>query len=391
MLWCFYRKVFDEYLHSETVKKMQKSYTVSKDGKEATIKLYGMIVPGEKNGAEQFVSLLEELQPKFERIRIRVHCQGGDVFEGIAIFNAIATCTAKTIAHVDGLAASMASVIVLAANEIYMAKNAYMMIHSPSGGANGNASALRDVADLLDQVGQTLGEHYETKNPSLKAEIEQLLDGNDHWLTASVAKEKGLIDGITDAIAKRELPKNYKQLSASAAYLYYFSAFSQEQTPQKNKSMNDQLKIQLLALGIPALSALQASSSDAEFEAGILKLAGENVSLRTELGALKKTEVENLIKVHDSWLKSDQQKESIRAMATASGIDAARKFCETMKPSSSTSIVNKIEGGGGHAPIMDWDWYQNNNPQALVDMEKANVTQFNALYKAKYGIAPQNA
>ncbi len=97
-------------------------------------------------------------------INLHINSPGGDVFEGIAIFNALKTHGASITVHVDGLAASMASVIAMVGNPVIMPENTFMMmIHKPWGFTGGDANDMRDYADLLDKVEAVLIPAYAQK------------------------------------------------------------------------------------------------------------------------------------------------------------------------------------------------------------------------------------
>ena len=100
--------------------------------------------------ARQFVNDLKALGD-ITHINLHINSPGGDVFDGIAIFNALKHHGAAITVHIDGLAASMASVIAMVGNPVIMPENTMMMVHKPWGGTVGNADDLRESADFLDR------------------------------------------------------------------------------------------------------------------------------------------------------------------------------------------------------------------------------------------------
>lgn len=153
--------------------------------------------------AEDFIKDLNNIASP--TINLRVNSPGGSVFDGTAIFNAIKQHKSKVVAYVDGLAASISSVIVMAADEVVMAKNAYLMIHEPWSIAIGTAEDFRKEADLLDKVGGTIAETYMDKSGKKEEEILDLM-GAETWFTAKEALENGFIDRIYED----EQPENAK-------------------------------------------------------------------------------------------------------------------------------------------------------------------------------------
>ena len=128
-------------------------------------------------------------------IHLRVNSPGGSVFDGTTIFNVIKQHKSKVIAHIDGLAASIASIIVLAADEVQMADNAFFMIHDPWGFVGGTAEDMRKEADLLDKVTGTIAKTYIDKTGKEESEILELMAA-ETWFTADEALEAGFIDSI---------------------------------------------------------------------------------------------------------------------------------------------------------------------------------------------------
>lgn len=145
--------------------------------------------------AEAFIKDLNKIEAK--TINIRLNTPGGSVFDGTAIFNAIKQHKSKTVTYIDGLAASIGSIIALASDEVRMAKNAFFMLHEAWSIVIGNASTMREEADLLDKVDGVISQTYMDKTGKDKKEIKALMS-KETWLTAKEAKEMGFIDVIED-------------------------------------------------------------------------------------------------------------------------------------------------------------------------------------------------
>ncbi|AQS40199.1 ATP-dependent Clp protease proteolytic subunit ClpP [Shewanella psychrophila] len=148
--------------------------------------------------AKQFAQDLQALG-KVSSITARIHSPGGDVFEGMAIYNIIKGHPAQKVCHIDGLAASMASVIAMAFDEVIMPENAMMMVHKPWGGTLGDADDMRKYADLLDKVESNLVGAYAQKTGLSDDDLHNLL-ASETWLTGSEAVEKGFADTLTDPL-----------------------------------------------------------------------------------------------------------------------------------------------------------------------------------------------
>lgn len=120
---------------------------------EAEILIYGDIGYGWYDEGITGESITKEIAAiDAETINVRINSGGGLVFEGLAIYNAIARHSAHIIMHVDSIAASIASVILMAGDEIRIAEGAQVMIHKPWSGTWGDANAMRKEADILDRL-----------------------------------------------------------------------------------------------------------------------------------------------------------------------------------------------------------------------------------------------
>jgi len=148
------------------------------------------------NDAADFIQAIRGItSPK---ITIRINSPGGDVFDGIAISNAIASHPSKPITRIESLAASAASYIAVSGHEKQAYKNTMIMIHEPMTGMWGNQHDLRDVADILKQINEQMIDIYADNTNVGKRELKSMLK-DETWMTASVAKEKGFVDTIISA------------------------------------------------------------------------------------------------------------------------------------------------------------------------------------------------
>lgn len=148
--------------------------------------------------ARQFVSDLQALGD-VSHINLHINSPGGDVFEGIAIFNALRFHGAAITVHIDGIAASMASVIAMVGNPVIMPENTMMMIHKPWGFAGGDANDMRDYADLLDKMESVLIPAYAEKTGKSAAEIAAMLE-DETWMNGSECVAQGFADQTTPSL-----------------------------------------------------------------------------------------------------------------------------------------------------------------------------------------------
>jgi ATP-dependent Clp endopeptidase proteolytic subunit ClpP len=178
------------------------------DDKTGEIVIYDEI--GKSWWGEDTVSakaFLDELAAlgEVDQIDLRINSPGGDVFDGVAIHNAIKNHKANVTAYVDGLAASAASFIAMAANKIVMPANSFLLIHGASGFAFGNADDMRATAEDLDRIDKSLTATYAARSKSTTAKVKALMK-EDRLMDAAEAKELGFADQV---IAEKKMAANY--------------------------------------------------------------------------------------------------------------------------------------------------------------------------------------
>lgn len=170
---------------------------VNRSSKTGEIWLYDTVGEGFFGGmsAKQFSDELKGLGA-VDTINLRINSPGGSVFDGVAIYNQLLRHPAKIVVDVDGIAASIASVIAMAGDDIRMADNAMMMIHDPSGVSMGDANDMRKTANLLDQIKNTIVDTYEKRTRAAVATIEKWM-ADETWFGAEDALSNGFADSIT--------------------------------------------------------------------------------------------------------------------------------------------------------------------------------------------------
>lgn len=146
--------------------------------------------------AKDFVTELKGIQAK--SIHVRINSPGGEVFDGVAILNALREHPAKVKVTIDSLAASIASIIALAGDERVMAANAHYMIHNPWWIAIGDAADMRKAADILDRLTTTLVHEYMNATGKGEQQIRQWMSV-ETWFDADEAVEQGFATAKADA------------------------------------------------------------------------------------------------------------------------------------------------------------------------------------------------
>jgi ATP-dependent protease ClpP protease subunit len=173
------------------------------EGTRATIRLYDPI--DDWGGwwgisAKEFTQALDRLPSEVDEIELHVNSPGGVIFDGWAIVNSLRNHDARIVAVVDGLAASMASVIAVAADELVMAPNSELMIHDVSGIIWGNAADMAEFAELLDHFSDNIASLYAAKAGGTAEEWRDTMRG-EAWFSAQEAVDVGLADRVDTTAA----------------------------------------------------------------------------------------------------------------------------------------------------------------------------------------------
>lgn len=136
-----------------------------------------------------------------ESIIVRIHSDGGNVMEGLAMYNQLKASQKRVVVYIDGIAASMACAVAMAGDEIIIPANALMMVHKPWIPAVGNANDLRDAADELDMIEQSYLQLHADKTGKSIDEIAALIaDGKNHFFRGQDAIDYGLADTLAEDI-----------------------------------------------------------------------------------------------------------------------------------------------------------------------------------------------
>lgn len=154
----------------------------------------------DKTTAQLFAEELKSLGENTS-IDLHINSNGGDVFDGQAIHTLIKNHKGFVTAYIDGLAASIATVIAMGADKIVMPKNAMMMIHNAWTGLYGNANDLRKMADDLDHINDTIVNTYlaKVKDKADETTIRELMN-KESWLNAEECFNLGLCDEVSESV-----------------------------------------------------------------------------------------------------------------------------------------------------------------------------------------------
>lgn len=177
---------------------------LKKSDKKAELYLYGDIIEDDYvwDKEKQYISskkVKEQLDNlDGEDLLIHINSFGGMTFEGVSIFNLLMDYPGNVDVQIDGIAASAASIVAMAGKTIRGRSNTMLMIHKGWTWARGNADELRKVADMLEKIDAAADETYMKKFNGTKEELLALI-GNETYLTAEEALEKGFYDEVIEA------------------------------------------------------------------------------------------------------------------------------------------------------------------------------------------------
>lgn len=130
-------------------------------------------------------------------ITLRINSVGGSVFDGLAIYNTLRSHNGSVNIKIEGLAASISTVIAMAGDTVEMSENGFFMIHNPFGKSSGEAGDMRKTADLLDKIKEEIMEIYSRKTSMTFETLSDMMD-KETWLSSQEAFDMGFVDKITE-------------------------------------------------------------------------------------------------------------------------------------------------------------------------------------------------
>ena len=237
--------------------------------------------------AQEFITDIKDL--KDTPINLRINSLGGDVFDGMAMYNVIKRREAKTTVYIEGIAASIATIISLGADEVVMAENSLFMIHNAWGGTMGEAKDMRKTAETLEKITGELTDIYRKKTGLSYDVLAEMMD-EETWLNANEAFEMGFIDTISDSIkvaAKYDVSK--------------FKNITQEEIQNKlsininNKKMTNELKEWFNNKVEEIVTAVKGDvkvSADVAEQTAITVNLGDNDEIKNKISEFESSNIE---------------------------------------------------------------------------------------------------
>ena len=358
--------------------------TIPGDG-EVVILLYGDVGDGQRVDSSRVVAELTDLQLRYKKIDVRINSNGGDVFSGIAIYEALRTCKADVTIYVDGVAASIAGIIAMCGKPLYMSPYARLMIHSVSGGGYGNATELRELAALMENLERDLARMIAGRCGMNPEDITaRYFDGNDHWLTAQEAVDMKLADGIY-SMPDSNAPEGQTN---EDVYKFFYNRLNTNQTNIRDMALLDKLRM------LP-------SFKDVNDEQGVIDLVRSLENKATKVDALEKAN--NAYKERIEQAESKEidailnkavsegkiTKEQLPSFKTL--MDKDRKTTEallnSMKPTATRRAVAYIDDKrGGVDSLAGMSWDEIDKAGRLKELKDTNIELFKNKYKERFGV-----
>lgn len=329
-----------------------------------------------------------------ETIAIRLNSPGGDVFEGMAIYNTLKQAPNKIAIHIDGIAASAASFIAMAADEVYISDIARMMLHLPWADVSGDFEEMRQASDLLESLGNTYAKVYSQRTGKPVADVlaEWLKPGENKWFTAQEAVDARLADAIEESNLKIAAKATEKQVWKAVKK----QSISNSENMQKVIAVLDAAGIKLSATANEDMIAESVKALNAK----AVKAATERDGLKAELDKAK----QKLVDIQEK-ANADKAAALVQAALSANKItqnqtahfttlakvdyESTKSVLEAMdaRPSMMGALETAKAKGEGYK---DWDFYASKNPKQLEAFRQTNKAEYDRLFEEKFGKKPSN-
>ena len=348
----------------------------------ATILLYGDMGEGDAVDSGRVVAELTQMAGRYERIKVRINSRGGDVFAGMAIYNALRRTEGDITIYVDGMAASIAAVVALCGKPLMMSPYARLMVHQVSGGGYGGAEWLRSLAGQIESLEADLATMLSARMGLTPDEvIQRYFDGKDHWFTADEAVNMGIADGIYDMTGGTDL----SQSTDEEIYTYFNNRY--QGVPQNNEDMAliDDIKALPTFKDVADASAVVAHIKELENKATkIDALQQANDTYRNQIAALQQKEVETFINQAVADGKITQEQVPAMTKLMNSDRQAAEELIGAMKARQQRKAADVFDGAK-HEGLENKTWDQLDKENLLPVLKAQNLQAFAQKYKEKFG------
>ena len=350
----------------------------------ADINLFSII----SNGAGQsFVNEFNYLDSLgLNHINVRINSKGGDVFEGFGIISAIKNATTKVITINEGLAASMAGMILVAGDERKAVDFSQTMTHNPT--INGDEATTPEQKNMLKNIKNSLIKIF-TNNTGLSDENVSDLMNKETWMTAKEAKKHGIIDEVIST--KREISNS---IAPEELFNLVLNNFEVKTKTKTMKLISNHFNLDSDSNEDAILNAIKENESTAN-DLFVAEETAHNATkeelntLKNELAEIKKVSVEEIVENAITEGKIDEaDKDKMVALATETP-EAFNSIIESIKPTRQL-IADTIENSTEEDTKKDWTIrdFEKNDPSGLKDMISNDFDKYSELFETQYGAKP---
>ena len=216
---------------------MNRYYSLATEGDSAEVCIFGDITPYPWEGDMSAYNLSKQLEElgDVKQINVRINSYGGEVAEGLAIFNSLKNNKAKATTICDGFACSIASVIFMAGDDRVMNDSSLLMIHNAWTFAEGNADQLRKQADDLEKINEASVKAYLSKVSITEDELKDLMDG-ETWISPEDAVEWGFATSV-----KKDESEKPSQSARKKVQKMILNPYQLEEDPDDPKDNPDDM------------------------------------------------------------------------------------------------------------------------------------------------------
>jgi ATP-dependent Clp protease protease subunit len=391
---------------------MKKWYEIiNQTGSDPEIHLFGYIYPWDEVNYSDIQYAIRDLQKTNTNCTVRINSGGGSVFEGFAIYDLFRNSSMQIHVIIEGMAASMASIVALSGDTIEITQNGRFMFHRVKIGEHGESDDLRRAADLAESLEQRLKDLIIERTGQSKEIVDSWMKkGVDLWIDAKQAKEYNLVDNIIisdkNRVVKNSIEKSINKLKPEQVYEKFYNQIS-----LINNKIDMSLKLKLIGLFAKAnpSNTLKEDDGDEQFIAAvngiiadnqkkdkkISDLEATNKTLTDAAEAEKKGKVEKLVNDAVAAGKITEEEKAEYKELAENNFSLAEKTLAKLpgttpaaQNNTTTIDINKQlnDGKKFDAPAASTKKYNEYTEKELKAMLAENKEQFNKLFKEEYGV-----
>ena len=370
-------------------------FKLEKQKNKAVLTIYGYVGGYWMDFRAVHAAIAEISKDGYKQLDFHIHTFGGSVFDGNLILNFLESFKGEVDIYVDGVAASMGSIIATAGNRIHIAENGFIMIHCPQGDVHGTAKQMVQYAKLLTSIEKNFTSRLVALTKKVESEVKAWFDGTDYWFDADDCIAMGIaVDKFTAKSDVRLKKEELSEIGAQAAY-EKFTALTVEQIPQSFTNSKNQMDKKAMITRYGLTGVTEESTDEQVLAALDAKMKADKDAAEAATVAADKKVIAQLIAqaVIDKKI-TDKQVDSFTQRGEKLGPEGLKALFADMQVYQ--PVADHIQGKGsegkpGSEDRKNWSWkdYQEKDPQALEQMPKNDPETFKALYKAEYKTEPE--